>query len=157
VGTTPPAPAPAAVAPAQADPPAPAEVKVTVVSSPPGARVVEVSSGRALGTTPLSASLTRSSSPSRLRLERAGRRPTEVEVVPDAEREVQVSVALPRMTRAPTAAAAAAKVARKQKHPDPFKLTARFRSSSAEEGAVGASPPRLDRRRFGCTRRPPRA
>jgi len=122
VGTTPPAPAPAAVAPAQADPPAPAEVKVTVVSSPPGARVVEVSSGRALGTTPLSASLTRSSSPSRLRLERAGRRPTEVEVVPDAEREVQVSVALPRMTRAPTAAAAAAKVARKQKHPDPFKL-----------------------------------
>ena len=58
----------------------------------------------------------------RLATARLWRRSTEVEVVPDAEREVQVSVALPRMTRAPTAAAAAAKVARKQKHPDPFKL-----------------------------------
>jgi serine/threonine protein kinase len=92
------------------------EVQVTVLSTPPGARVIDVPSGRALGTTPLSATFVRSSAPSRLRLEHAGRRPTEVEVVPDAEREVRVS-----LPRAPRATPAGAK-ARNQKHPDPFKL-----------------------------------
>jgi serine/threonine-protein kinase len=114
----PPAPVEAPPAASEPDVPAAPEVKVTVLSSPPGARVVELSSGRSLGTTPLSASLARSSTPSRLRLERAGRRATEVEVVPDSEREVHV--ALPRASRAPSSATA--KVARKQKHPDPFKL-----------------------------------
>ncbi len=95
----------------------PAEVQVTVVSVPPGARVVELPSGRTLGTTPLSATLLRSSEPSRLRLEHPGRRPTEVELVPDAESEVHV--ALPR---APRAVRAGGKTARNEKHPDPFKL-----------------------------------
>jgi len=114
-----PAPARDAEAPpaaAEAVPPEP-EVLVTLESEPPGATVVELSSGRSLGTTPLSTQLTRSSVPSRLRLEHAGRRPTEVEVVPDAELEVHV--ALPRAPRPP---GAAEKVAPKQKHPDPFKL-----------------------------------
>ncbi|HUM12470.1 MAG TPA: protein kinase [Myxococcaceae bacterium] len=91
-------------------------VQVTVVSDPPGARVVELPSGRPLGTTPLSATFTRSSDPSRLRLEHAGRRPTEVALIPDAESEVHV--ALPR---APRTSRAAGK-AKNQKHPDPFKL-----------------------------------
>ena len=111
-------------APAPSEPEAPAvvpeapvpDVRVTVVSDPPGARVVEVGSGQALGTTPLQTTFARSSEPSRLRLERAGRRPTEVEVVPDAEREVHVT--LPRTPRGTSPA----KIARKQKHPDPFKL-----------------------------------
>ncbi len=108
----------AEAAPAAAEAVAPApEVLVTLVSEPPGAKVVELSSGRSLGTTPLSTQLTRSSVPSRLRLERAGRQPTEVEVVPDAELEVHV--ALPR---APRTTGAAEKGAPKQKHPDPFKL-----------------------------------
>jgi hypothetical protein len=91
---------------------------MTVVSEPPGARVVELPSGRALGTTPLTAAVPRSSTPSRLRLERAGRRATEVEVLPDAELEVHV--ALPRAGR--STSQASGKLARKQKHPDPFKL-----------------------------------
>jgi len=106
-------PEPAPVAPG----PAP-EVQVTVVSDPPGARVVELPSGRALGITPLSVVLDRSSAPSRLRLEHAGRRGVEVEVVPQAEREVHV--ALPRLPR--TTTPSSAKIPRKQKHPDPFKL-----------------------------------
>ena len=100
-------------------PAAPEPVRMTVVSEPPGARVLELGSGRALGTTPLSAAVPRSSAPSRLRLEHAGRRPTEVEVVPDAELEVHV--ALPRASAKATAPAGG-KVARNQKHPDPFKL-----------------------------------
>ena len=115
-GTTTPTPA-AAEAPQ-------APVKMTVVSEPPGARVVEVGSGRALGTTPLSAAVPRSSSPSRLRLEHSGRRPTEVEVVPDAELEVHV--AMPKAVAAkappPPAPSGSGKVTRNQKHPDPFKL-----------------------------------
>jgi serine/threonine-protein kinase len=94
------------------------QVQLTVISDPSGAKVVEVASGRTLGTTPLSAAVPRSSTPSRLRLEHAGRKPTEVEVLPDAELEVHV--ALPKAGR-PTAPAAA-KIARKPKHPDPFKL-----------------------------------
>ncbi|HEY1904572.1 MAG TPA: protein kinase [Myxococcaceae bacterium] len=97
-----------------------APVKMTVVSEPSGARVVEVGSGRALGTTPLSAAVPRSSAPSRLRLEHSGRRPTEVEVVPDAELEVHV--AMPRAAAVKTPAPSPGKVARNQKHPDPFKL-----------------------------------
>jgi hypothetical protein len=93
---------------------------MTVVSEPSGARVVEVGSGRALGTTPLSAAVPRSSAPSRLRLEHSGRRPTEVEVVPDAELEVHV--AMPRAAAVKTPAPSPGKVARNQKHPDPFKL-----------------------------------
>jgi hypothetical protein len=104
---------PASAQKAPSEPP----VRMTVVSEPPGARVVELSSGRALGTTPLSAIVPRSSAPSRLRLERAGRRPTEVEVVPDAELEVRV--ALPRTGRT---SPIPGKLARNQKHPDPFKL-----------------------------------
>jgi serine/threonine-protein kinase len=97
----------------------PVEVAMTVVSEPPGARVVELPSGRALGTTPLTAAVPRSSTPSRLRLEHAGRRATEVEVLPDAELEVHV--ALPRAGR--STAQASGKVERKkQKNPDPFKL-----------------------------------
>ena len=95
-----------------------AQVQLTVVSDPPGARVVELPSGRTLGTTPLSATVPRSSSPSRLRLDHAGRKTTEVEVLPDAELEVHV--ALPKTPR--PAAPAAGTVARKPKHPDPFKL-----------------------------------
>ena len=94
------------------------QVQLTVVSEPPGARVVELPSGRRLGTTPLSAAIPRSSAPSRLRLEHAGRRATEVEVLPDAELEVHV--ALPRTVRA--TAPASGTIARKPKHPDPFKL-----------------------------------
>jgi len=114
-----PAVVPPSVSPAQtSDGTEPPTVLVTVVSDPPGARVVEAASGRALGTTPLSAAFTRSSSPTRLRLERSGRRSTEVEVVPESTREVHVS-----LSRVPRAASpAAGKVARTQKHPDPFKL-----------------------------------
>jgi eukaryotic-like serine/threonine-protein kinase len=108
--------------PAPAEEPARAPVKMTVVSEPPGARVVEVGSGRALGTTPLSAAVPRSSAPSRLRLEHSGRRPTEVEVVPDAELEVHVAMPRTPVAKTPPPAAAAGKVARNQKHPDPFKL-----------------------------------
>ena len=46
------------------------------------------------GRRPLNASFTRSSVPTRLRLERTGRRPAEVEVVPESPREIHVS--LPR-------------------------------------------------------------
>ena len=108
---------------AAAEPPQ-APVKMTVVSEPPGARVVEVGSGRALGTTPLSAAVPRSSAPSRLRLEHSGRRPTEVEVVPDAELEVHVAMpkAATAKAPAPSAASGSGKGARNQKHPDPFKL-----------------------------------
>jgi serine/threonine-protein kinase len=109
--------------PAAAAPNAPVvdQVQLTVMSDPPGARVVELPSGRALGTTPMSTAVPRSSAPSRLRLEHAGRRATEVEVRPDAELEVHV--ALPKASRPPAPAApAATKVARKPKHPDPFKL-----------------------------------
>ena len=116
---TPPATTPTPPGVAVAEPTAVADqVPLTVVSEPPGSRVVELSSGKTLGTTPLSAVLPRSSTPSRLRLEHAGRRATEVEVVADAELEVHV--ALPRTGKAPTPAAA--KIARKPKHPDPFKL-----------------------------------
>jgi hypothetical protein len=94
---------------------------LSVVSDPPGARVLEVATGTALGTTPLKASFLRSSTPTRLRLERAGRRAAEVDVVPDTPREVRV--ALPKGART-VAAPATGKVARgeKEKHPDPFKL-----------------------------------
>ena len=110
---------PPTAASAVSDPPPVAEqVQLTVLSDPSGAKVVELSSGRTLGTTPLTASVPRSSAPSRLRLEHAGRKATEVEVLPDAELEVHV--ALPKAGKA--TAAAAAKVARKPKHPDPFKL-----------------------------------
>jgi serine/threonine-protein kinase len=116
---TAPATTPTAPAVAVAEPtPVADQVQLTVVSEPPGSRVVELPSGKTLGTTPLSAVLPRSSTPSRLRLEHAGRRATEVEVVADAELEVHV--ALPRTGKAP--APAAAKIARKPKHPDPFKL-----------------------------------
>ena len=91
---------------------------MTVVSDPPGARVVEAGTRRTLGTTPLNASFTRSSVPTRLRLERTGRRSAEVEVVPESTREIHVS--LPRTPR--SASPASAKVAKGQKHPDPFKL-----------------------------------
>src|SRR5262249_25514475 len=94
------------------------QVQLTVVSDPPGARVVELPSGRTLGTTPLSATVPRSSTPRRLRLDHAGRRTTEVEVLPDAEHEGHV--ALPKTGRPP--APASGKIARKPKHPDPFKL-----------------------------------
>jgi eukaryotic-like serine/threonine-protein kinase len=108
---------------AAAEPPQ-VPVKMTVVSDPPGARVVELGSGRALGTTPLSAAVPRSSAPSRLRLEHSGRRPTEVEIVPDAELEVHVAMpkAAAAKAPAPSAASGTGKVARNQKHPDPFKL-----------------------------------
>jgi len=113
-GLTQPPAAPAVSKPA----PVAEQVQLTVVSEPPGARVVELPSGRTLGTTPMSAAIPRSSAPSRLRLERAGRRATEVEVLPDAELEVHV--ALPKGGRPPTPAAG--KVAQKPKQPDPFKL-----------------------------------
>ena len=115
-----PAARPSEPAPVASEPPTPAaaaEVQVTVVSDPPGARVVEVASGRSLGTTPLRFMFARSSVPSRLRLEHAGRRSTQVELVPDAESEVHV--ALPRASRT---IRAGGKTARNQKHPDPFKL-----------------------------------
>ena len=89
-----------------------------MVSDPPGARVVELSSGRVLGTTPLSATVPRSSASSRLRLERTGRKTTEVEVVPDAP--VDVRVAMPKVPR--PAAQVSGKVVRKPGQPDPFKL-----------------------------------
>src|SRR5262249_62394967 len=112
-------PPPAAAPPAATEPaPVAEQVQLTVVSDPPGARVVELPSGRTLGTTPLSAIMPRSSAPSRLRLDHAGRRATEVEVIPDAELEVHV--ALPKAGR--PAAPASGKIARKPKHPDPFKL-----------------------------------
>jgi hypothetical protein len=113
---------PPAGAPTDSEPaPVVDQVQLTVMSDPPGARVVELPSGRALGTTPMSTAVPRSSTPSRLRLEHAGRRTTEVEVRPDAELEVHV--ALPKASRPPAPAApAASKVARKPKHPDPFKL-----------------------------------
>jgi eukaryotic-like serine/threonine-protein kinase len=113
-----PAPAPAA-APGEPEATKPVEVAMTVVSQPPGARVVELPSGRALGTTPLTAAVPRSSTPSRLRLEHAGRRATEVEVLPDAELEVHV--ALPRAGR-PSAQASGKVERKKTKNPDPFKL-----------------------------------
>jgi serine/threonine-protein kinase len=112
--TPPPAAAPAVPEPA----PVQTQIKLTVVSDPQGARVVELPSGRLLGTTPLSTTVSRSSSASRLRLERAGRKTTEVEVVPDAPLEVRV--ALPRVPR--PAAQASGKVVRKPGQPDPFKL-----------------------------------
>ena len=110
-------PTPSAVARSDAAPVAD-RVQLTVVSEPAGARVVELPSGKTLGTTPLSAAVPRTTVPSRLRLEHSGRRATEVEVVADAELEVHV--ALPRAGRPATPAAGA--VARKPKHPDPFKL-----------------------------------
>ena len=115
---------PGTAPPAAAAEPTQAPVKMTVVSEPPGARVVEVGSGRALGTTPLSAAVPRSSAPSRLRLEHSGRRPTEVEVVPDAELEVHVAMPKAAVAKAPAPAAApgSGKSPRNQKHPDPFKL-----------------------------------
>jgi hypothetical protein len=108
--------------PAAAGEPPQAPVKMSVVSEPPCARVVEVGSGRALGTTPLSAAVPRSSAPSRLRLEHSGRRPTEVEVVPDAELEVHVAMPKAPTAKASPPAAVPGKAARSQKHPDPFKL-----------------------------------
>jgi len=112
------APTPPPAAPAAEAAPVAEEVQLTVVSNPPGARVVELSSGRTLGTTPMSASVPRSTTPSRLRLDHAGRKTTEVEVLPDAELEVHV--ALPKAAK--PAAPASGAVARKAKHPDPFKL-----------------------------------
>jgi serine/threonine-protein kinase len=96
---------------------APSDVALSIRSDPPGARVVELPSGRTLGTTPLSAKFSRSTTPSRLRLEHAGRRPTEVEIVPDAEHEVRVS-----LPRAKQTVPAAGQPTRSQKHPDPFKM-----------------------------------
>ncbi|HSP20056.1 MAG TPA: hypothetical protein VLQ79_11110, partial [Myxococcaceae bacterium] len=99
-------------APARVDP-EPETVVVTVVSDPAGARVLETATGRALGTTPLSASFPRSSAPTRLRLERSGRRPAEVDVVPESTREVHVSLnRAPRNTNP-----ASGKVAQAEKHP----------------------------------------
>ena len=101
---------------------APTEIMVTVFSDPPGARVVDVVSGYPLGTTPLSTRFPRSTAPSRLRLERTGRRPAEIDVVPDTDREVRV--ALPRAARdpGPSRARPAAGTTKSPKHPDPFKL-----------------------------------
>jgi hypothetical protein len=122
VGTAvlpPPVATPAPTAVALADPAPPTDrVQLTVLSEPAGARVVELPSGKTLGTTPLSAAVPRTTVPSRLRLEHAGRRATEVEVVPDVELEVHV--AMPRAGRPATPAAGT--LARKPKHPDPFKL-----------------------------------
>src|SRR4030095_16578510 len=59
---------PAAPAPAVPEAQKPVEVAMTVLSEPPGARVVELPSGRALGTTPLPAAVPRSRPPSRLPL-----------------------------------------------------------------------------------------
>lgn len=80
--------------------------------------MVDLSTGRTLGSTPLSATVPRSDAPSRLRLDHAGRKTTEIEVVPNAE--IEASVALPRASR--PAAPASGKIARKPKLPDPFKL-----------------------------------
>ena len=102
--------------------PAISRVLLTVLSDPPGARVVDTATGQALGTTPLDLSIIRSSTPTRLHLERTGRRPSEVDVVPDSPREVRVT--LPRATPSatPSAAPTSEKGARGVKHPDPFKL-----------------------------------
>ncbi|MGZ6163912.1 MAG: protein kinase domain-containing protein [Myxococcaceae bacterium] len=116
-----PAPLPVATAPEpELIAPETPRVVVTVVSDPPGARVVEAATGRTLGTTPLNASFTRSSVPTRLRLERTGRRPAEVEVVPGSTREIHVS--LPKASRSASPAAVKVTPGEKQKHPDPFKL-----------------------------------
>ena len=112
------APTPPAAAAQAEHAPIPEKVELTVVSDPPGARVVDLPSGRMLGTTPLSTTVPRSSAPSRLRLERTGRKTTEVEVLPDAPLEVRV--ALPRVPRPP--AQASGKAVRKPGQPDPFKL-----------------------------------
>ena len=115
---TPPAATPAGPGAVAEPTPVADQVQLTAVSEPSGARVVEVPSGRRLGTTPLSAAIPRSNAPSRLRFEHPGRRAIEIEVLPDAELEVHA--ALPRAPR--TTAPASGTIARKPKHPDPFKL-----------------------------------
>jgi serine/threonine-protein kinase len=120
-------PPPAAVAatgePAPADE-AGAVVPVTVASTPPGARVVESRTGRVLGTTPFVAQLDRSNAPWHLRLEHPSHDSAELDLVPDAERSVNVVLDSARRRASPPSAPAVtpANPRRTSKHPDPFKL-----------------------------------
>ena len=102
-------------------------VPLTVSTTPPGARVVEAKSGRLLGTTPFVTRLDRSEAPWRLRLEQPGRDSVELDVVPDAERSVRVSLDMtrrrsPASTSTPAPAANSQKPRKPSKNPDPFKL-----------------------------------
>ena len=99
-------------------------VPVSVASTPAGARVVDINTGRVLGRTPYVDSVARSSVPWRLRLEHPGHEAAEVDVVPDSARSVQIP--LDRTKRRPVAPTAppptaATNAQRKSKNPDPFK------------------------------------
>jgi serine/threonine protein kinase len=100
-----------------------ADVGLTVESTPSGARVVEVDSGRVLGTTPLSIRLPRSSEVVRLRLERARHRSAEVSVVPNADRQLTVALSKRRAQSGVTVVSGPNRPDRRTaKHADPFKL-----------------------------------
>jgi len=129
MATVAPSPAPTVlpVAPVSPPPPTPppsAEIGLTLESRPAGARVVEVGSGRVLGTTPLSTRLQRSNEVIRLRLERAGHRSMEVSVLPDSDRQLTVALAKRRGHTAVSASAEPNRPDRRTtaKHADPFKL-----------------------------------
>jgi hypothetical protein len=97
-------------------------VGLTVESTPTGARVVEVGSGRVLGTTPLITRMERSSEKIRLRLERTGHRPTVVSVVPDTDRQLTVALSRRRWASTSTSTGTKRGDRRDSKHADPFKL-----------------------------------
>jgi serine/threonine-protein kinase len=100
-----------------------ADVGLTVESTPSGARVVEVDSGRVLGTTPLSIRLPRSSEVIRLRLERARHRSAEVSVVPNADRQLTVALSKRHAQSGVTVVSGPSRPDRRTaKHADPFKL-----------------------------------
>lgn len=83
------APPPPPVAPSP--PPAPATVRVTIASQPSNASVAR--QGAVLGKTPLSFELPRSSEPVDYRVSLPGFTPTQVQVVPDADRSLMVTLA----------------------------------------------------------------
>jgi serine/threonine protein kinase len=123
------APAPTAVVPVTPvsplppPPPSSADVGLMVESTPTGARVVDLDSGRVLGTTPLSTRLQRSSEVVRLRLERAGHRSAVVGVLPNTDRQLTVALSKRRVQTGVTTAAGPARPDRRTaNHADPFKL-----------------------------------
>ncbi len=92
----------AAIPAAPIAPPAPAiaarpavrkQVKVEVVSSPPGAEVFLAGEPKARGRTPLTLTLTRSPEPRRLTLRARGYRDDALDVTPDRDATVQLSLA----------------------------------------------------------------
>ncbi len=88
--------------PALAPVPPPSAVQLLVTTQPPGALVVRVDSGQALGRTPLDLLLARATAPVLLRVELPGYARQEHDVELDASRDLELTlVALPKPVRRP--------------------------------------------------------